>query len=170
MVVAGTAASWAGPVNAGHEDVVIDAAYAQLLRHHTSTPEEMADVVAFSQETFTTRQLGILFANMGPRLPLLVPDMRIERKRQGGLLRADLRFDLHVRWSSGRLKVSQSMIPHTLATAMTGRPMRAVLDHPYVPDDLVVASVGERDGTWVFVAGLPAAIGMEKAPVPGLDQ
>ena len=143
--------------NVEFEDVVVDAAYAQLLRHHTSTPDELAEAVAFSQELFTMRQLGILLAHMGPRLPLAAEDVHVERKNRGGVLRADIRFSLHVRWTSGRLCISRPHLPDTLAMAAIGRPLRDVLDHPYIPENLVIASIDERDRQWIILPGTMAA-------------
>lgn len=136
--------------NVEYEDVRVDAAYACLLRHHTSTQDELAEAVGFSQETFSMRQLGALLSHMGPRLPIMAQDVHIERKDRGRVLRAEIRFDLDTRWVSGRLSVSQSVLPHTVATAAIGRPLTDILDSPYLPAHLVVASVDDVNGCWVF--------------------
>jgi hypothetical protein len=136
--------------NVEYEDVTVDAAYAQLLRHHTSTPDELAEAVAFSQENFSFRQLRILLSHMGPRLPILAENVHVERKNRGAVLRAEIRFSLDVRWTSGRLIVSHASLPETMAAASTGRPLIDILDSPYLPSGLVVGSVDERNGCWVF--------------------
>ena len=131
------------------EDVEVDAALAQLLRHHTATPDEFSAALAFTQEEFTTRQLDILVSSMGPRLRLRADDVYLERRNAGRRLRASIRFSLHVRWMRGVLLVARPLLPDTLATALTGRPLRSVLDHPYLPD-VTVAAVSDHQEGWAI--------------------
>jgi hypothetical protein len=139
--------------NVEFEDVTVDAVYAQLLRHHTSTPEELAAAVAFSQEQFSTRQLEILFSHMGPRLPIMVEDLYVERRKRGSVLRADMRFGQGIRWVSGTLHIPRRILPDTMIGMVAGRPLRDVLDHPYIPVDLCAVDVDEEGGDLLLSAG-----------------
>ena len=97
------------------------------------------------------RQLGILLAHMGPRLPIMAEDVHVERKNQGRVLRAEIRFSLNVRWITGKLCISRPHLPDTVVAAAIGRPMTDILDHPYIPANLIIASMEEHNGRWVAV-------------------
>lgn len=133
-----------------HGDLVVDAGLAAMLRHHTGNADEFAAALEFCRAPASMRQLGILFAHMGDRLPILAEDVNIERARTGTVLRCDIRFDLHTRWALGRLEIGAGRFPDTMVSASYGRPLRAVLDHPYVPYDLDVLDVEATD-KWVFI-------------------
>lgn len=138
-----------GPANAprfaeDHDGILVDPGLAQILRHHTSTPEEFSDALRFCLDPATVRQFDVLFRNMGRRLPVNVHNFTIERRASGRILRCDIRFDLHVRWVNGRLRLAADRLPLTTISACYGKPLRSLLDHPYVPD-LEVADIEIED-------------------------
>lgn len=134
-----------------HGEVRLDAGLATMLRHHTSTPEEFDAAVRFCQDPFSPQQLEILLAHMGPRLPISVEDVHVERKNYGKVLRCDMQFRAGLRWTSGRIVMSKSHLPDTLAAVITGRPLSDVIDHPYIPRGLVIREVEEQNGQWIII-------------------
>jgi hypothetical protein len=133
-----------------HGDVTVDAVLAAILRHHTGDAAEFAAALEFCRSPATMRQLAILFAHMGDRLPIIADDIVIERRNKGKVLRCEVRLDLHTRWVSGRLRISGDSVPETLTMAVYGRPLRTIVDHPYIPEDLNVLDI-ERRETWHIV-------------------
>lgn len=120
-----------------HDGILVDKALATMLRHHTGTPDEFRDALAFFGDPATRIQMDVLFRHMGPGLPLAVQDVVVERRAGGRILRCEMRFDLHTRWINGQLRLAADRAPMTMMSVCFGRPLRSIFDHPYVPDLLV---------------------------------
>jgi hypothetical protein len=131
-----------------HDGVLVDVALATMLRHHTETPDEFRDALAFFGHPATRIQMDVLLRHIGRRLPLAVDEVVVERRASGRILRCEMRFDLHTRWVNGELRLPLDRAPMTMMSACFGRPLRSILDHPYVPDLLVMDM--DAEDRWII--------------------
>lgn len=133
-----------------HGDVRIDGALAAMLRHHTATADEFGDAVAFCREPFTQAQLGLLLKRMGPGLPIAAHTVHVECRRRARILKCDMRITEHIRWNSGCITLHNDQMPGIIASAAVGRPLRDILEHPYIPEGLVITNIEDEMGLWTL--------------------
>lgn len=52
-------------------------------------------------------------------------------------------------WDGRSLKCENSVLPETIRSTMRGRPLGELVQHPYLPDDLPIASLTQGTSHWV---------------------
>jgi hypothetical protein len=141
------AGQWASETVDG---IRIDVMLTTMIRHHVTTEQEFADVLEFMKMPCDVKHFDILFRNMGRRLPLAVSWLNVERQRGDTIMRGNMHFGPELYWSNGQLIVGARM-PEAVLMALEGRLMTEIVDHPYMPRTLRIASMRQErtSSRWV---------------------
>lgn len=132
-----------------------------IVRHHADDPADRMDVVEMMRTGTSMVQLEILLRHMGSRKPLLMSSFsttttngRLPGRNGGRLRNVDCSMSLRsgqVVYGGGRLTLTHLTLPDTVMTGLVGRPVSSVIEHPYLPDDLIIGSVRRKDTRGVLV-------------------
>lgn len=151
----------AGPSVAMEDGGLLDPVLFAIVRHHADSEEDRVDLVEFMRTGVVgVAQLRILLRHLGNRRPLLMDGFSTSTTagrlpgRSGAKLRnATCTMSLdngRASWAQGRLTVNRLKLPETVLSNLDGRPLGDVVDHPYLPGDLVITEArtlraGDKD-------------------------
>lgn len=128
----------------------VDPVLMSMARHHGETDEQIDEIVEFcSLRPIHVRQLDILLRNIGRRIPFLGSAIGVTTWEGDRLAICTMNMGNGLVWGSNQLKCSDSVIPETLRVTMRGRALGEVVEHPYLPKDLVLATVTQAKDHWV---------------------
>lgn len=142
------AGQWASETIDGRR---IDVMLSTMIRHHVTTDEEFADVLEFMTMPCDMKHFGILVRHIGRKLPLAVNYLNIERQHENNTLRGYMHFGPELYWGRGQLIIG-TRLPEAVLMALEGRLMTEVIDHPYIPRTLRIASMRPEKGSNRWIA------------------
>jgi hypothetical protein len=140
---------------------LVDRVSMAIVRHHADASADRRDIVEMLRTGASMAQLEILLRHLGNRRTLLMSSFSTTTTngrlpgRNGGRLR-NVACSMSLRsgqvvYGGGRLTLTHLTLPDTVMTGLVGRPVSTVIEHPYLPDDLVIASVRRQDTRGVRV-------------------
>lgn len=130
---------------------VVDPFLMALVRHHSATPDDEAELLSFLRTNgFRLRHLEILLKRFGNRIPLLASRLDVTTWEGDRMLRctnlATTKGNLH--WSQAMLRCDHHPIPESIAPSMRHRRLGEVVEHPYMPPDLVIGTFEQVGARW----------------------
>lgn len=120
----------------------IDPILLALINHHGDTEDARRDIEEFCLHDVNAGQFDILLRNLGIRQGLLAREMTLVDQWEGErIITAKITFgdNGEIWWGPNRLTIHGLTLPDTVADALVGRTVDAVVEHPYLPRDLVIA-------------------------------
>lgn len=124
------------------DKTVVDPVLMCMIEHHAKTVEDAAAIRAFCTEPgFRLRHLQILLENIGNRTPFLGLNISVNTWEENRMATCSMKVSQDVFWADNLLKCNNCMLPETLLGTMRGRGLGELIDHPYLPKDLVIAKV-----------------------------
>lgn len=124
-----------------------------LIRHHSETPEDVDELVSFCRhQGFHIRHLEILLKRFGRRIPLMATRVSTTTWSGERMLRCtDLIMQAGgLRWHGGLLMSEGHPIPESVANAVRGRTLGEVIEHPYMPQGLVIDAFEQDGDRWTM--------------------
>lgn len=150
-----------GPAVAMEDGGMLDPVLFAVIHHHADSKDDRLDLIEFVRTGVTgIDQLRVLLKHLGNRRPLLMDAFstgttagRLPGRGGAKLRNATCTMSLdhgRVCWGQGRLTVNRMKLPETVLSNLDGRPLGDVVDHPYLPGDLVIAEAralraGDKD-------------------------
>jgi len=129
---------------------MVDPVIMAMTRHHAETDEERSHIIEFcSVQGFDVRHLNILLLNMGRRTPFLGLNVMVRAQEDGRMVTCTTKLNDSLFWSDNRLKCDDSVLPETIRTTMRGKGLGHLVEHPYLPKDLPLASITQGKTHWV---------------------
>lgn len=125
--------------------VLVDPFLLALIRHHTDAQKEQTDIVRFCSSPFDTEQLSILLPLLESKRNILDVELTKLANSQGIAVKIDFG---DIWWHPKGEIVFVGRPPDVILSALPGRPVSDVLEHPYVPRDMIVDGVSEGGGLW----------------------
>lgn len=143
-------------------DRLVDPVLMSIIRHHANEHLEQRDIIEFCSESFHAQQLDKLLRRCGKRESLAVKTISVENGfdtygTQKPVTIASVEMSDMLRWEGGRFLACTGTIPESTANALVGKPLRHLLEHPYLPSDLPIRQVVTHDTHWTatFSATFP---------------
>lgn len=122
-------------------NVYIDAMLSNLIRFHSVTDVDRADIIAFCSNAVQHNQLGILLKHMGTYEPIKSSSVLVDSKIIGDdkiiFTQMDLK-DVNLQWRRSGFVLTGFQIPLSTGEGMIGRPLSDLIEHPYLPGDALI--------------------------------
>lgn len=127
---------------------ILDPIFIGMLQHHAVTQEEREDIIHLAFEHVGDRSLPTLFKYIGSRRPLEVETLHIEPwgKRQI-VTSVEMKGEAGVSWRNNILS-GRGELPETTLLRMPGQGARNLVDHPYIPEDLIIHAITQKGMRW----------------------
>lgn len=131
---------------------LVDPVLMAFVRHHADTEDDREDLLSYLGQTGVVdwTRLAVLTKHLGTRRTLLLATIEIEAFNGGRTLVSKIDFGEHHQlwWKAGRLIQYENMPPQTIAAALPGRPLSDLIEHPYLPRDILIDTFESSDARW----------------------
>lgn len=140
------------------DDLFVDVVLLTMARHHAACDDEIRAIIDYvSCDTVNRRQFDMFLTHIGHRRRFLADAIEVNVHKARRTIVATLAFSAHgMRWRAGLLSMDGGPPPSIITTALTGRPLRDLVEHPYLPPHACIGSMTARgDGWTASLAGTP---------------